>query len=125
MKGIPVKLIIRSVIAVLFLTALTLPALAQSPKLAIKISPASDKCFPLTIKNLQSTPLTVSAAYLVVFNQEDCKKTCDSKVAVNKTLKPCELFRFRICCSGTFPPKYIAYVKVFYAGGYNESFLVN
>ena len=119
------KLIIRSVIAVLFLAALTLPALAQSPKLAIKISPPSGKCFPLTLKNLQSTPLTVSSAYLVVFDQGDCKKTCDSKIALNKTLKPCEPFRTRVCCSGTLPAKYIAYVRVFYAGGYNESFLVN
>ena len=119
------KLFIRSVIAVLFLAAFTLPALAQSPKLAIKISSPSGKCFPLTLKNLQSTPLTATAAYLVVFDQTNCKKTCDSKIGINKALKPCEAYGFRICCSGSLPPKYIAYVKVFYSGGYNESFLVN
>ena len=119
------KLIIRSVIAALFLTALTFPALAQSPKLAIKVSSPSGKCFPLTLKNLQAAPLTASAAYLVVFDQASCKKTCDSKIAINKALKPCEAYSFRICCSGSLPAKYIAYVKVYYSGGYNESFLVN
>ena len=119
------KLIIRSVIAVVFLAALVLPALAQSPKLALKIGSPSGKCFPLTLKNLQSTPLTATAAYLVVFDQTTCKKTCDSKIAINKALKPCEPYGFKVCCSGSLPPKYIAYVKVFYSGGYNESFLFN
>jgi hypothetical protein len=120
-----VKLFIRSVIAILFLAALTFPALAQSPKLAIKISPPSGKCFPLTLKNLQGTPLTASSAYLLVFDQTNCKRTCESKIAIDKALKPCEAFGLRICCSGSLPPKYIAYVKVFYSGGSNESFLVN
>src|SRR3954449_1108745 len=81
----PMKLIIRSVIAFLFVIAFAYPSLAQSPKLAIKIGSPSGKCFPLTLKNLQTTPLTASAAYLVVFDQTNCKKTCDSKIAINKT----------------------------------------
>ncbi|MFN2623890.1 MAG: hypothetical protein ABR611_13715 [Chthoniobacterales bacterium] len=119
------KLIIRSVIAVLFLAALTLPALAQSPKLAIKIGAPSGKCFPLTLKNLQTTVLTTNSAYLVVFDQGKCQRVCESKIALKKDLKPCEPYTYRICCSGSVPPKFVAYVKVFYGGGYNESFLVN
>lgn len=119
------KLFIRSVIAVLFLAALTLPAFAQGPRLAIKIGAPSSKCFPITIKNLQTSPLTATAAYLVVFDQTNCKRTCESKIAVNKAVGPCETYSFRICCSGTLPPKYVAYVRIPYSGGYNESFLVN
>lgn len=119
------KLIPRSLIALVFLAAIASPALGQTPKLAIKIGPPSGKCFPLILKNLQSTPLTASAAYLVVFDQATCKKTCDSKIAIDKSLKPCEPYGFKICCSGSLPPRYIAYVKVYYSGGYNESFLVN
>jgi len=119
------KLIPRSLIALLFLAAIASPALAQSPKLAIKIGSPSGKCFPFILKNLQTTPLAASAAYLLVFDQTNCKRTCDFKIAIDKTLKPCEPYAFKICCSGTVPPKFIAYVKVFYSGGSNESFLVN
>ena len=118
------KLIVRSVIAVLFLTALTLPAVAQS-KVAVKINPPGGNCFLVVLKNLQSAALTASSAYLVVYDQNNCKKVCDSKIGLNKPLKPCELFRFKLCCQGSLPPKYMAYVKVYYSGGYSEDWLWN
>jgi hypothetical protein len=68
----------------------------------------------------------MNSAYLVVFDQASCKKTCESKIPLNKALNPCEAFSYRICCgSGVVHPKYIAYVKVYYSGGFNESWLVN
>ena len=91
----------------------------------MKIGATSGKCFLITLKNLQTAPVTATAAYLVVFDQTNCKRTCESKIAVNRAVKPCESYSFRICCSGTLPPKYIAYVRVPYSGGYNESFLSN
>lgn len=118
------KLIIRSAIAFLFLIAVAFPALAQS-KLALRTAPLSGSCVIVSVKNLQTAPVNASAGYLVVYDQNSCKKVCDSKIALNRNLQPCDLFRFKLCCSHPLPAKYIAYVKVFYAGGYSEDWLWN
>jgi len=118
------KLIIRSVIASLFLVAFAFPALAQS-RIALKINPLGGNCFLVALKSLQAAPLNASSADLVVFDQNTCKKVCDAKVRVGKTLKQCEISRFKICCNSPLPPKYIAYVKVYYPGGYSEDWLWN
>ena len=118
------KLIIRSVIASVFLLAVAFPALAQS-RIAVKINPPAAHCFLVTLKSLQAAPINASSAYLVVYDQNNCKKACDAKVALNRPLKPCELFRFKLCCQGALPPKYIAYVKIYYPGGYSEDWLWN
>ena len=118
------KLIIRSAIGFLFLVAFAFPSLAQS-KLAIRTAPLSGSCVIVSVKNLQAAPLNASSAYLVVYDQNNCKKVCDSKIGLNKNLTPCELFRFKLCCSNALPAKYIAYVKIFYAGGYSEDWLWN
>ena len=118
------KLILRSAIAFLFLIAFAFPSLAQS-KIAIRTAPLSSSCVIVSVKNLQTAPLNASAAYLMVFDQNTCKKACDTKIALNRNLNPCELFRFKLCCSHALPAKYIAYVKIFYAGGYSEDWLWN
>jgi hypothetical protein len=118
------KLIIRSVIAFLFVIAFTFPALAQS-RIAVKTNPLTGNCFLVTLKNLQAAPLNASSAYLIVYDQNNCKKVCDGKIGLNKSLKQCELFRFKLCCSSPLPPKYIAYVKIYYPGGYSEDWLWN
>ena len=118
------KLIVRSAIAFLFLAAFAFPALAQSPKLAVRIGPPSKICFPVTIKNLQTIPLGVSAAYLLVFDQSNCQKVCETKIAIDKKLKPCEPLVFKVCCQH-LPPKYMVYVKIFHGGGSVEDWLWN
>jgi hypothetical protein len=119
------KLITRSAIAFLFLAAFAFPALAQNPKLASRLGKPSASCFPFTLKNLEPNLLSVSAAYLVVFDQTNCKKTCDFKIAIDKKLKPCEAYTFKICCDHPLPAKYMAYVKIFHAGGSSEDWLWN
>jgi hypothetical protein len=119
------KLIIRSVIASLFLIAFAFPALAQS-RIAVKINPPSGNCFLVVIKSLPTAPLTATSALLNVYDQNTCKKVCDGKIGLNKSLQPCELFRFKICCQSPLPAKYIAYVKIFYSvGGSSEGWLWN
>jgi len=118
------KIITRSAIAFLFLVAFAFPALAQS-RIAIKINPPGGNCFLVVLKNLQAVPLNASSAYLTVYDQNSCKKVCDGKIGLNKTLNQCELFRFKLCCQSPLPAKYIAYVKVFYPGGYSEDWLWN
>jgi hypothetical protein len=116
------KLIIRSMIAVLFLIALAMPSLAQSPNLAVRISPppAPDGCFPVTVKNLRTSPIGLTAAYLTIFDQTTCKITCEFKIPLGQKLGPCKTFSFKICCSKPLPSKHIAYVRVNHSAGNNE-----
>jgi hypothetical protein len=116
------KLLIRSMIAVLFLTALAMPSLAQVPNVAVRISPppAPGKCFPVTIKNLGTTTITANAAYLTIFDQSTCKVTCEFKISLEKRVTPCKILTFKICCEKPLPPKYIAYVRVAHSLGNNE-----
>ena len=116
------KLIIRSMIAVLFLAALAMPALAQAPNLAVRISPppAPDGCFPVTIKNVTGAPISAKTAYFTIIDQRTCKVTCESKVAIRKTLNPCESHSFKICCSKPLPAKHIVYLRVYHSLGNNE-----
>jgi hypothetical protein len=116
------KLIIRSMIAVLFLIALAMPSLAQSPNVAIRISPppAPDGCFPFTVKNLRTSLVTVNAAYLTVIDQSTCKVTCEFKIPLGKKLEPCQSLTFKICCSKPLPSKHIVYIRVNHSLGNNE-----
>jgi hypothetical protein len=116
------KLIIRSTFAVLFLIALAIPALAQSPNLAIRIlpPPAPDGCFPVTIKNLRTSLVTTNVAYVAIFDQATCKMTCESRIPLGKRLKPCESYTFKMCCSKPLPSKHIVYVRVTHSLGNNE-----
>lgn len=116
------KLIIRSMIAVLFLIALAMPSLAQSPNLAVRISPppAPGGCFPVTVKNLTTSTIGLNAAYLTIFDQSTCKVTCEFKIRLGQKLDPCKTTSFKICCSKPLPSKHIAYVRVNHSLGNNE-----
>jgi hypothetical protein len=116
------KLIIRSMIAVLFVIALAMPSLAQSPNLAIRISPppAPDGCFPVTVKNLRTSTIGLTAAYLTIVDQTTCKVTCEFKIPLGRKLEPCKTITFKICCSKPLPSKHIAYVRVAHSLGNNE-----
>jgi len=116
------KLIIRSAIGLLFLIALALPSLAQNPNLAIRISPPTGPktCFAVTIKNMRATPIASSAAYVVIFDQSNCKRVCEFKMALSKKLAPCQSLTFTICCAKPLPPTWITYVAVNHNFGTNE-----
>jgi hypothetical protein len=119
------KLIVRSTIGFLFLLVLAMPALAQNPNLAIRIGPppTPQACFPVTVKNVRSTPINCQAAYLYIFDQKTCKLVCQFKIPFAKSLLPCQTASFKICCQKPLPPTWIAYVRVNYAGGWNEEWL--
>lgn len=115
------KLILRSMIAALFLIALAMPSLAQSPNVAIRIaSPSPDGCFRFAVKNLRTTLVTANAAYLTIVDQSNCKVTCEFKIPIKTKLKPCGNYTFKICCSKPLPARYIAYVRVNHSLGDNE-----
>jgi hypothetical protein len=119
------KLILRSTIGFLFLIALALPALAQNPNLAIRIAPpATPKaCFQVTIKNMRTTTIASSAAYLVIFDQKTCQRVCEFKMPLAKKLPPCQSLNFTICCAKPLPPTWITYVAVTHNFGVNEEWL--
>ena len=119
------KPIIRSTIALLFLIALALPALAQNPNLAIRVAPppSPKACFPVTIKNMRTTPIAANAAYLVIFDQKTCQRVCEFKMALGKKLNPCQSLTFTICCAKPLPPTWITYVAVTHSFGVNEEWL--
>jgi hypothetical protein len=114
------KLITRSTIALVFLIGLAMPLLAQGPNVAVRISKPSRSCFPVTLQNLRTTPVKVQAAYISIFDQSNCKLTCEFKMALEKKLDPCKPLAFRICCEKPLPAKYICYVRVVHNLGNNE-----
>ncbi|HXM33235.1 MAG TPA: hypothetical protein VN921_06235 [Chthoniobacterales bacterium] len=119
------KLITRSTIALVFLIGLATPLLAQNPNLAIHIAPppTPKTCFPVTIKNLRATPIVCNSAYVVIFDQSNCKRVCEFKMSLPKNLAPCQSATFTICCAKPLPPTWIVYVAVHHNFGMNEEWL--
>jgi len=115
-----VKSLSRSIIALVFLAAFVTPALCQN--LAVRINPPPvPGCFPVTIKNLRSTPLNCTSAGMLVIDQSNCKTVCKFGQNLNQTLGPCQSFSFKMCCTNPpLPAKYIIYVRVAHALGSNE-----
>lgn len=118
------KLITRSAIAVVFLIGLATPLLAQNPIVAIRIGPpppvSPSACFPITLKNLRPAPIHVSAAYMAIFDQSNCKLVCESKISLTKDIASCQTHIFTMCCTKPLPPKFICYVRVNHNAGTNE-----
>jgi hypothetical protein len=116
------KLIIRSTIAALFLIALAMPCLAQNPNVAIRITPIStaNGCFVVAAKNLRSAAVNLNAAYITIVDQQSCKIACETKIPLGKSVGPCQIFKFKICCQKPVPSQYICYVRVAHSLGNNE-----
>lgn len=114
------KLLSRSAIALLFLCVFAVPALAQN--LAVRISPPpAGACFPVTIKNLRTSPLKCTSAIMLVIDQTTCKVVCKNGLNINQTLNPCQSFTFKMCCANPpLPPKHIVYVRITHSAGTNE-----
>lgn len=115
-------LIIRSMIAALFLITLATPSLAQNPDVAVRIRPLRGNCFSIEVKNLRSAVVGINFADISVYDQI-CRRTCISRLYLGKRLAPCRTLDFRLCCGGgqQLPAKYIAYVRVFHSNGRNEA----
>lgn len=115
------KLITRSTILLVFLIGLATPLLAQSPNVAVRIlPPSSPSCFPFVIKNLRTSLVNVTAAYITIVDQSNCKVTCEFKIPIGEKIKPCGNYTFKICCEKPLPSRYIAYVRVNHSLGNNE-----
>jgi hypothetical protein len=116
------KLIPRSIIALVFLLGLATPLLAQNPVVAIRIGPppTPNACFPVTLKNLRPAPINVNSAYMAIFDQSNCKLVCETKIPLAKNLGPCQTYAFKMCCQKPLPPQFICYVRVNHNVGVNE-----
>jgi hypothetical protein len=114
------KSIFRSLIAVLFLLAFTMPLVAQNPKVAIRVSP-SRNCVKVVLKNLTTASVAVSTAELWIFDQKTCRRLCITRKVINKKIGACQDFEFEICCDNLPPASgYIYYVRVRHNLGMNE-----
>ena len=114
------KLITRSTIVLVFLIGLATPLLAQAPDVAVRIGTPSQSCFPFTVKNLRTSLVSVTAAYITIVDQSNCRVTCEFKIPIGKKIKPCGNYTFKICCEKPLPSRYIAYVRVNHSLGNNE-----
>jgi hypothetical protein len=108
------KLMTRSIIALVFFIGLSTPLLAAAPDVSVCITPVQN-CFSVTIKNLTS-PVVVSTADMTIFDQKSCKRVCVSKIPIQKKLATCGTLTFKICCEKPLPPSYICYVRVQHSG---------
>lgn len=111
------KLITRSAIALVFLIGFAMPLLAQNPDVAIRINKPAKNCFSVTLKNLRTNVVSLSAAEMMIFDQKSCKRVCVARVPINKRLLACQSLDFRICCDGALPATYICYVQVHQSNG--------
>lgn len=111
------KLIIRFAFALVFLLGLAKPLLAAAnPDVSVCITPVQN-CFSVTLKNLYSSPVSVSGADMTIFDPKSCKPVCVSKAGIEKKLDKCGTLTFRICCAKPLPPSYICYVRVYHSLG--------
>lgn len=109
------KLITRSIVALVFFIGLSTPLLAAAPDVSVCITPVQN-CFSVTLKNLTSNVVGVSTADMTIFDPKSCKQVCVSKTSIQKKLDKCGALTFRICCAKPLPLSYICYVRVYHSG---------
>ena len=115
------KLVTRSIIALLFLVAFATLSKAQNPNVAVRVD-VKTNCVKVTLKNLRTTPIGISTAELWIYNGKTCKRICINRKSIAKTIKACDTLEFQICCN-SLPnaPEYIYYVRIRHALGQNEA----
>ena len=114
------KLITRSIIALMFLLAFATPLVAQNPNVSVRVEP-NKNCVKVTLKNLRPTSVSVSYVELWIFDEKTCKRVCITRKVLNKKLGACQTMDLEICCD-TLPDAsgYIYYVRVHHSMGTNE-----
>ena len=114
------KLITRSIIALLFLMAVAAPLAAQNPNVAVRVD-ANKNCVKVNLKNLRPVPVGISFVELWIYDAKSCKRICVTRKVINKTLKTCEAMDLDICCKDLPGASgYIYYVRVHHSAGTNE-----
>jgi len=121
------KLISRSLIVVVLLMGLAMPALTQNP--AVRMTPGGSKaCVKVTLKNLNTAaPITVSLAELLIFDQKTCRRLCIKRLPLNnKKIDKCQTLDFEICCPQTSlpdAPGYIYFLRISSSAGSTQDWL--
>ena len=114
------KLITRSIIALVFLLAFATPLVAQNPNVSVRVEP-NKNCVKVQLKNLRPTVVGVSYAELWIYDEKTCKRICVTRKVLNQKLKACDAMDFELCCDNL--PKtagYIYYVRIHHSAGTNE-----
>ena len=115
------KTMLRSMGALLLLTAFAAPLCAQNPNVAIRLDP-SKECMKGTFKNLRTTTIAVSYVELWIYDAKSCKRICVTRKVLNLKIKPCDTLNFDLCCKNTPTASgYIYYVRVHHSAGTNEA----
>ena len=91
------KIISRSVIALLFLIVCAAPLLAQNPNVAVRVA-ADNKCVKIHLKNLRPATINVSLVELWIFDDATCRRICATRKVINKKIKACDTLDLDICC---------------------------
>ena len=114
------KIISRSVIALVFLIVCAAPLLAQNPNVAVRVYP-DNKCVKIHLKNLRPAALGVSYVELWIFDDTTCRRICATRKVINKSIKACDTMDLDICCPNLpSASRYIYYVRVHHSAGTNE-----
>ena len=114
------KLINRSIIAVIFLLAFATPLLAQNPNVAMRVD-AKKNCVRINLKNLRPTTIGVSYIELWIYDAKSCKRICVTRKVINQKIKSCDTLDLELCCDHLPDASaYIYYVRVHHSLGVNE-----
>jgi hypothetical protein len=120
-EGNAVKLVTRSIIALLFLVVFASSSKAQNPNVAVRLD-ASKNCVKINLKNLRSIPVTVAYVEFWIYDAKTCKRICVNRKSINKSIKACDTLDVDICCNHLpDAPGYIYYVRVRHSAGQNEA----
>ncbi|MDQ2856104.1 MAG: hypothetical protein M3R68_07225 [Acidobacteriota bacterium] len=116
------KLITRSVFALLFVLALAASSRAQNPNIAVKLD-AHKNCVRIELKNLTTATIGVSYIELWVYDGKTCKRICATRKVINKKIKACDTLKeLELCCSDLpNASEYIYYVRIHHSAGINEA----
>ena len=120
------KMFLRPIMAALFLFASAMPLFAQNPNVAIRFDAThgtGEYCAKGELKNLKTTPITVSYVELWIYDTKTCKRVCVTRKVLNQTIKPCDVLSFELCCKNAAPAFVdgIYYVRVHHSLGINEA----
>ena len=115
------KLITRSVIALLFVVAFATSLRAQNPNVAVRLD-AKKNCVKISLKNLRPAPVGVSYVEFWIYDAKTCKRICITRKVINKTIKTCDTLELDLCCDHLPDASgYIYYVRVHHSAGTNEA----
>lgn len=115
------KLITRSILALLFLFACSISLQAQNPNVAVRLD-AQKNCVKINLKNLRPAAINVSYVEFWIYDAKTCKRICVTRKSINKPIKSCDDLTVELCCDHLPDASgYIYYVRVRHSLGTNEA----